>query len=290
MSPLTAPADQLAALERGLAWVDLSAFRTVRVLGSDARTWLHDLVTTDVASLGRGQARRTLLLDPTGHIRADLHVAFDGEAFWLLQSPDQDDIGAALSPYVLSSDVQVEDRSTTADLIALPGSQDPTIVDGFRPSVLGVGIDLLSGPDDGAARWVEARVPVGTDAIEVWRIRRGMARMGPDFDRTSIPAEAGLSSTIDVTKGCFLGQESVARVRNLGHPPRVVRHLAAASWVEEDAEILDDRGRSVGRVTSAAAGPDVDGTSLLATIRWEARNGLLRTESGVALHPVGEMD
>ena len=242
MSPLTAPADQLAALERGLAWVDLSAFRTVRVLGSDARMWLHDLVTTDVASLGSGQARRTLLLDPTGHIRADLHVAFDGEGFWLLQSPDQDDIGAALSPYVLSSDVQVEDRSTATDLIALPGSQDPAIVDGFRPSVLGVGFDLLSRPDDGAARWVEARVPVGTDAIEVWRIRRGVARMGSDFDRTSIPAEAGLSSTIDVTKGCFLGQESVARVRNLGHPPRVVRHLAAASWVEEDTEILDDRG------------------------------------------------
>ena len=85
--------------------------------------------------------------------------------------------------------------------------------------MLGVGFDLLSRPDDGAARWVEARVPVGTDAIEVWRIRRGVARMGSDFDRTSIPAEAGLSSTIDVTKGCFLGQESVARVRNLGHPP-----------------------------------------------------------------------
>ena len=246
-------------------------------------------MTTDVASLGSGQARRTLLLDPTGHIRADAHVAFDGEGFWLLQSPDQDDIGAALSPYVLSSDVQVEDRSTATD----PGRATSEArmrrsSSGFRPSVLGVGFDLLSRPDDGAARWVEARVPVGTDAIEVWRVRRGVARMGSDFDGPRCPAEAGLSSAIDVTKAA-----SWDRNRCLGQEPRspapVVHRLAAASWVEEDTEILDDRGALGRQVTSAAAGPDFDGTSLLATIRWEARNGLLRTESGVAL-PVGEMD
>jgi folate-binding protein YgfZ len=289
MSPLTAPADQLEALERGLAWVDLSSVRKVRVPGSDARRWLHDLVTTDVASLSPGETRRTLLLDPTGHIRADLHVAHDGEAFWIFQAPDQDDVVAALAPYVLSSDVSLEDRSASTRLIAFPGLPEPERAHGLRPSVLGEGVDVLTA-GDGAPLRPEGRIKVGPGAVEVWRIRRGVARMGPDFDRTSIPAEAGLSAEIDVTKGCFLGQESVARVRNLGHPPRVLRHLAADSPVEGGTEVLDDLGRPAGRVTSAAIGPDGEGTSLLATIRWDARDALLRSETGVALRPVGSMD
>ena len=65
----------------------------------------------------------------------------------------------------------------------------------------------------------------GGDAAEAWRIIHGIARMGPDFGQRSLPAEAGLEATIDTTKGCFLGQESVARIANLGHPPRVLRHV-----------------------------------------------------------------
>ncbi|MGZ8630192.1 MAG: CAF17-like 4Fe-4S cluster assembly/insertion protein YgfZ [Actinomycetota bacterium] len=288
MSPLTPPADELAALDRGLAWVDLSEFRKVRVGGHDARAWLHDLVTTDVASLGPWDSRRTLLLDPTGHIRADLHVAFDGEGFWLLQPSDQEEhIGEVLGRYVLSSDVQLEDRSASTRLIALPGLPDGRAATGFRPSVLGDGVDLLTDLDDEGGAPLDERVQVGPEAVEVWRIRRGVARMGPDFDRTSIPAEADLSSVIDATKGCFLGQESVARVRNLGHPPRVLRHLVTAAPVDTGSEVFDDRGHSVGRVTSAAKDHASERTSLLAAIRWDARDGLLRSDSGVALRPVG---
>lgn len=287
MPPLTAPPHELAALDGGHAWVDLSALRMVRVGGHDARAWLHDLVTTDVASLSPGDSRRTLLLDPAGHIRADLHVASDGDGFWLLQPADQgEDVGEALARYVLSSDVWLQDRSGSARLIALPGRPDAPAVTGFHPSVLGEGVDRLSDLGEALAP-PHGRVRVGLDAVEVWRIRRGVARMGPDFDRTSIPAEAGLSSLIDATKGCFLGQESVARVRNLGHPPRVLLHLGADAPIGAGTEVLDVRGHRVGRVTSAATDHGGDGTSLLATIRWDARDGLLRSESGTALRPVG---
>ena len=113
MQPLTAPADELAALARRDARRSISPiYRKVRVQGGEARSWLHDLVTTDVAIAQPGQARRSLLLDPTGHIRADLHVACDDDGFWLFQAPDQPDhIGRALAPYVLSSDVRLADRS-----------------------------------------------------------------------------------------------------------------------------------------------------------------------------------
>ena len=286
MPPLTAPADDLAALVEGRAAVDLSDVRKVQVRGDDAGRWLHDLLTTDVASLVPGQARRSLLLDPTGHIQADLQIACDDESFWLFQAPDQPDhVGATLAPYVLSSDVRLEDRTDAHGLFALPGSPEGG---GFRPSMLGEGRDLLVDAASEVAP-PEDRVPVGADAVEVLRILLGRARMGVDFDRTSIPAEARLEWTIDTRKGCFLGQESVARVRNLGHPPTFLRHLRSDAAVERGAPVVVAPRRQVGVVTSAAEA-DGGGTVLIASVRWEADPARLQTLDEDPLRPVGSVD
>ena len=283
MPPLTASDDELLAIAEGRAAVDLASFRKVRVRGDDARTWLHDLVTADVASLVPGASRRTLLLDATGHIRADLQVACDEDSFWLFQAPDQPDhMGSALAPYVLSSAVGLDDLTDGRGLIALLGS--PGAHDDFRPSCLGPGGDVI-GPSQ-STLLPPGRVFVGADAAEVWRIRRGRARMGTDFDGRSIPAEAGLDETIDGTKGCFLGQESVARVRNLGHPPRVLRHLIADGQVDPGSPVVDEEGGEIGVVTSAATHID-GGTVLLASIRWGAGKRLLDARKGHDLTPVG---
>src|SRR4029077_9989517 len=94
----------------------------------------------------------------------------------------------------------------------------------------GVGVDLVMPVgktawriEDGLVR--HDLVEVGGLTLAVRRILAGMPRMGVDFGQDALPAEAGLEWTIDTAKGCFLGQESVAKVRNLGHPPRVLRHL-----------------------------------------------------------------
>jgi tRNA-modifying protein YgfZ len=285
MPPLTAPADELAALARGRAAVDLSGYRAVQVTGVDARRWLGDLVTTDVASLRPGQARRSLLLDPTGHIRADLHVACAGDGFWLFQAPDAGaDIGATLARYVLSSDVELHDRSAERHLLAMPGSDDA--VEGFTPSITGPGVDVLL--DDGSAPPL-GRTLVGDDAAEVWRIRTGRARMGVDFDETSLPAEAALDATIDASKGCFLGQESVARVRNLGHPPRILMHLRCDAAVQTGAPVVTTDDAAAGTVTSAAI-DDRGGTAVLASITWQLRSAPLVTPGGDRFVTVGSSD
>ena len=89
--------------------------------------------------------------------------------------------------------------------------------------------EIVIAPEDDrspAGRSVgSASILVDERAFEIWRIGRGDPRMGVDFEAGALPAEAGLERLIDVTKGCFLGQESVAKVRNLGHPPTVLRHL-----------------------------------------------------------------
>ena len=90
-------------------------------------------------------------------------------------------------------------------------------------------------------------VEVGEVTLEVRRIRAGTPRMGIDFGQDALPAEVGLDWTIDTAKGCFLGQESVAKVRNLGHPPRVLRHLRADAPVGAGRHRASRRGRPRGR-------------------------------------------
>jgi hypothetical protein len=113
--------------------------------------------------------------------------------------------------------------------------------------------------------------------LESWRIRRGVARMGVDFSPGALPAEAGLEDTIDLTKGCFLGQESVAKVRNLGHPPWVLRHVRSRTPIVRGAPVLVG-GVAIGEVTSAT---DADGgADAIVRVRWEAASEPLSTESG----------
>ena len=283
MRPLTASPGDLDALESGRAAVDLSHHRKVRVQGSEARRWLHDLLTADVAALEPGRATRSLLLDPSGHIRADIQVACSDDGYWLFQAPDQtDDIAGALAPYVLSSDVRITDASSSCRLASIGGGEG-----GFEPSTLGTGRDLLTD-DAGWADLAQGRVVVSPDAIEVHRIMKGRARMGADFDRTSIPAQAGLEHLIDTEKGCFLGQESVARVRNLGHPPTVLLHLSSEEAVAATMTIVDDSGEEVGIVTSAATAP-VSGTLMLGSVRWAARDRPLFDRLGAPMRPVGSL-
>ncbi len=262
MSDHAAFAHDLAALLQGRGFVDLSDWRKVRVEGADAVSWLHDLLTADVAGLEPGRSGRSLLLTPTGRIRADVQVLRRDDDVVLVQSPEQPDhIGLLLSPYILSSDVLLEDATTALDLFAIPGAGASVVgLPGTVPSVLGPGVDLLAA--SGKAAWRAGDALVKADLVEVshraadaWRILIGVPRMGADFQQGSLPSEAGLDDTIDATKGCFLGQEAVAKIRNLGHPPRLLRHVQSASPFVPGAEVLA-AGDVVGEVTSAAPLPD----------------------------------
>jgi tRNA-modifying protein YgfZ len=286
-----APEEELAALDEGRAWADRSSYRKLRVEGDDAREWLNDLLTAGLADLEPGQARRSLLLSPTGHIRADLHVVATTDGFVLLQDPEQPRaIGDLLAPYVLSSAVTLTDRTAELSLYAVPGVAATRLeFAGSRPSVLGEGQDLLIPPADAArvgAMMLDARrTQVGEEALEVWRIRRGVARFPLDLTEASVPAEAALDALIDAGKGCFLGQESVAKIRNLGHPALVVRALRTSAEVPAGAEVLSG-GVEVGRITSAAPARG-GGTASLARLSWAAAEAALTTADGVPLERPG---
>jgi folate-binding protein YgfZ len=269
-----ATTDELDALRAGRAFVDLSAWWKTVVAGGDAVRWLQDLLTADIASLERGGSRRSLLLTPTGRIRADVHVVRRDRDLVLLQASDQPEpIKTLLEPYVLSADVRLDDVTGAVALFAVPGS--PPAGEGPMspvPSVLGPGHDELVEEEPARARasvlTAAGLVEVRAEAVEADRIRRGVARMGPDFDTSSLPAEAGLEALIDGAKGCFLGQESFARIRDRGHPPSVLRRLRAEGDLRAGETVKAD-GEEVGRITSAA--PSMVGEArAIARVRWAA--------------------
>ena len=289
MEPI--PQGQLDALAEQRAFADLSSWRKVRVRGADAAEWLHDLLTAQVLSLRPGESRHSLLLSPTGRIRADMTVARDEDSFLLLQAPDQPEhIGLLLGPYILSSEVLLEDATTSHLLFCiLDGAARRVGLAGLAPSVLGRGMDVIT-PNGKPARRVEDMLvkkqltEVSGPALETRRIRSGIPRMGVDYEPEALPAEVGLEDAIDRGKGCFLGQESLAKVMNLGHPATVLRHLRASAMILAGTSVGGETGGQ-GVVTSAA--PDrKGGTFLIARVPWSERDATLRTADHTVLTDV----
>jgi folate-binding protein YgfZ len=206
----------------------------------------------------------------------------------IVQTDDQPaPIAALLAPYVLSSDVTLS--PSRLRVFAIPGAAESPdwATNAWRPSVLGDGVDLLVGAsDDEALDDVRARLragglePVDAAAVESRRIRRAEPRFPVDLDADSLPAEAGWDGppVTDRAKGCFLGQESIAKVGDRGHPTRVVLPVAIAGAAAAGEPLVLD-GAPVGLLTS------VSGSDALARLAWGARGGPWVTGSGDPVWP-----
>lgn len=273
----------------GTAFVDASRLRATDVSGSDAHAWLNDLVSADLSGMVPGSALPSLLLAPTGGIRAAFTVLADGVGFLLLQDPAQErSVADLLAFYVLSSDVALVDRTGELAIFAFPGLAEPPAIEGARssvPSVLGAGSDLLAPADQGEriVAELEQRFARATqDDAEAWRIGAGLPRVGVDTADGDLPQEAALEGSVAFDKGCFVGQEAVAKTRNLGHPRRVLLAFTSGGSVAAGDPVRAGDAEA-GWVTSAV---DVDGGSRgLARVRWADRDRPLRTAAGVALEP-----
>jgi tRNA-modifying protein YgfZ len=277
------------ALLAGDGFVDLSDWRKVAVSGSDASAWLNDLVSADLTGLAARQSRRSLLLSPTGQVRAGFTVMPYRDGFLLLQDPAQPHaLDGLLDRYVLSSDVALENLSKDLTLFAFPDRREPPGIggDAVTPSCLGPGIDVLS--DAGShEEMLEALAPVFRKAamedVDTWRVFRGIPRVGVDVGEEDLPQEGGLQEAVSFEKGCYVGQEAVAKVRNLGHPRRLLLHLEASGRVSAGETVCVD-SIEVGKVTSAVRTPR--GARALAKVRWTAKGGPFMTTGGVRLDPV----
>ena len=244
-------------LEAGRGFVDLSHRGVLRIGGKDRLSLLHSLTTQHLSELAPNRATETLLLDPNGRIEYALYLVDDGTSVWAHTEPGAaEPFAAFLTKMRFMLEVEPE---VVTDRYALVYEAAPSDVDtsDVVTRELPGGARELFLPRERLAEYGRAHEhPAGTWAAEALRIAGHRPRAGLETDQRSIPHELGwLGTAVHLNKGCYRGQETVARVENLGHPPRrlVMLHLDGTEEhlpAHGDAVLLD--GREVGSVTSAA--------------------------------------
>ncbi len=203
-------------LAGGDGFVDLSHRGVIRVSGPDRLTWLHSLTTQHLEGLQPGVPTATLVLSPNGHVEHAMYGTDDGEAFTAHVEPGEAaPLAAWLDRMRFMMRVEVEDLTEQLAVAWRPVSS------GEPAEAMSSGkYDVLARAD--LEKYAEAAGPAcGTWAFEALRIARGEPRFGQDTDHRTIPNEVGwIPSAVHLDKGCYRGQETVARVHTLGRPPR----------------------------------------------------------------------
>ncbi|RJL30845.1 YgfZ/GcvT domain-containing protein [Bailinhaonella thermotolerans] len=245
------PFAEQRALVRGEGLVDRGDREVVRVSGADRLRWLNDLTSQKLDDLAPGTPAEALILDVQGHVEHHLTLVDDGESVWAHVEPGS---AGPLVKYLDSMRfmLRVEVTDVTAERAVVTVSSDAEV-----PGAIAVGRDLLVPRDRLAAVVDELGLrPAGIWAFEALRIEAHRPRFGLDTDHKTIPHEVGwIDSAVHLTKGCYRGQETVARVHNLGHPPRRLVFLNLDGSVDtlppHGAEVELD-GAKVGFVGSSA--------------------------------------
>jgi tRNA-modifying protein YgfZ len=219
--------------------VDRSNRGVVRITGPDRLTWLHSLTTQHLDGLAPGASGEALILSPTGHVEHHLILTDDGTATWLHVEPGTaGTLAGFLESMRFMLRVEVADVTRDYAVLTVLGPQSGDLAAGLdavaarvNPGPFGTK-DLIVGRDrlsEAAGDLVRRGASMaGMWAFEALRIAARVPRLGLDTDHRTIPHEVGwLETAVHLNKGCYRGQETVARVHNLGHPPRrlVFLHL-----------------------------------------------------------------
>lgn len=275
-SPL---AEDYRTITEGCGLLDRSDRGKLALRGSQAKAFLQGQVTNDVEALSEGRGCYAAFLTPKGKMLGDLRIIDAGEELLL------DTERVALQPlfnmirgFSIGYELELHKRTLERGLLSLIGPQATATAgaqelgaqehsnaalefDGMpvRAIRTDVGVDLLcaSADTDALAAFLLARGAggVGADVAECLRVEHGRPRYGVDLDDTVIPQEAGLNDrAVSFTKGCYVGQETVARLHYRGKPNRHLRGLRCDAPVSRDAE-LSFEGRVVGALTSVATSP-----------------------------------
>ena len=261
------PMREQRTIEESAGVVDRSNRGVVRITGPDRLSWLHSLTTQALDGLAAGASAQALVLSPNGHVEHHLTLTDDGTATWMHVEPGT---AAALAEFLESMRfmlrVEVADVSQDYAVLSVLGPAAGGLaagLDGVQASVnpgsfgtidLIVARDLLPEVAGNLVR--RGAAAAGMWAFEALRIAAHVPRLGLDTDHRTIPHEVGwIDSAVHLNKGCYRGQETVARVHNLGHPPRrlVFLHLdGSAERLPGHGDPVELDGTTVGFTGSAA--------------------------------------
>ena len=215
------PNKEQRALAEGKAWADLSHLSVIAISGEDRLKWLHDLTTQYLVDFGAGTWTSAMVLDPQGHVEYQFNVVDDGTTSYLVMDPQ---FVEGLSAYLnkMRFMLRVEVRDATEDFAVMRAPGVANEIGGPFALVPRAELEEMKAAFDSTA------MQVGTWALDAERVAAGRPRHGIDTDFKTIPNELGvLNGAVHMNKGCYRGQETVAKIYNLGKPPRrlVMLHL-----------------------------------------------------------------
>lgn len=294
-------AEELSALSEAAGLVDSSHRALVAVVGPEARLFLHGMVTNEVNGLKPGQGNSAAVINARGKMLGDGRVLClsPNELFFDMEPDAAPHVWPHLDQYLVSEDCELRDLTGAIGNVGVFGPRATEVVSHFLGAELPTlplyhhvsctveghpGLLVAAAPF-GVAGWelwlpvaalpfawqgLRERVEavggraVGDEAVEVTRIHHGVPRYGQDLDESTIPLEANLEAAISYTKGCYVGQEVIAKATYRGQVRRKLGRLRLAHPVPPGTAVLDGE-RNVGTLTSVA--PSGDGAVALAYIR-----------------------
>jgi hypothetical protein len=215
------PNKEQRALAEGKAWADLSHLSVIAISGDDRLKWLHDLTTQYLVDFSAGIWLSAMILDPQGHVEYQFSVVDDGTTSYLVIDPH---FVERLSTYLnkMRFMLRVEVRDATSEFAVMRAPGVANEIGGPFALVPRAELDEMKSAFNSTA------TQVGTWALDAERVAAGRPRHGIDTDFKTIPNELGvLNGAVHMNKGCYRGQETVAKIYNLGKPPRrlVMLHL-----------------------------------------------------------------
>jgi folate-binding protein YgfZ len=293
-----------AVREGGAGLIDLSAARgRINVGGSEAVQFLNGLITNDVKTLAVGSWMHAAFPNVQGRLLANVRVLHRADGFLFdTEAATREVVLKTLERFTLAGDFRVTDLTDEMATLSVQGARAAELIkslfgeeasrvergriveivwqgqplslirathtgeDGFDLFVSASQLEILR-----EALSQEGAQAVGSEALEILRIEAGLPRFGIEVDETNVVLEAGLDEAVSFTKGCYIGQEIIARIHWRGH---VAKRLAGLSLDETASIKRDDKARStdgkeIGRVTSAAHSPRLNRTVALGIIKYD---------------------
>lgn len=291
---------------------DLSGRARIALTGGDRSRWLNGMISNNVRDLAPGQGVYSFLLNAQGRIQGDLHAFNRGESLLVdTERGQRDKIWELFDHYIIADDVEMTDVSDTIAAIGVTGPESRSVLERAGISVpelaymqfaelqwQNIAITILRAGEEIKESWqiwvapehvntlwdslVKAGAkPTGSSALNLFRISRGLPQFGQDIRDRDLPQETGQARALNFSKGCYLGQEIVERIRSRGAVHRQFTAFTVEGPLPELGDKIQADGKEVGEITSSAILPlpGGDRAAALGYLRREATDKELTTGS-----------
>ena len=292
-----------AVREGGAGLIDLSSRGRIRVSGSEAMMFLNGLITNDMKTLAENRWMPAAFPTVQGRLIGAVRVVREKKAFLIdTDAESHEAVLKTVSRFTLAGDFHVNDLTSETALLSVQGKRAVEFVEKvFETSISDLphdgvletnwqntpvtiirathtaedGFDIMIDSAHGAQlqkALIDAGAQsVGPDAFEILRIEAGIARFGRDMDETNVVTETNLDDAVSYTKGCYVGQEIIVRIKHRGHIAKKLTGLQFQNdrRVKPGTIIKSAEGKEIGKVTSTAFSPKLEATIALGYVRYE---------------------